>query len=231
MAHLLKNTYKDEKLEQLLVKKADSDIVKLRKAVDRLRWASIPAGTDGELRQLSDELVNHRMDDVETDYREQAQRMMMAGDTVAEAMRRYSDVRDELLQCVKTVRNILTTYGTVHFKFSSDGRAFFSEQELRGYISQKSLRKYDETDKQLYSMLGDLADALDKLHTYEHVHRLIAFTDRLIGSVYEPLSNLYDFDRQHFQMNPTLYNQMLDAGLVGEAEISESDFKSRHNQV
>lgn len=230
MAHLLKDHTIDNDKLTLLHRQAEKDQQALQKSAARLTWADLDLSSDEAIRKLSDADIDQRIDQAITGYRTQAKALMLGADKLDEALERYEDTRKELKQHLGTIHRILDKYH-VPLKVDSHRRPWFDEKALEKFITKEATHTYNEQDKQLYSMLGDLADVLDKLHTYEHGHGLISFVDRLIGSVYEPLSNLYDFDRQRFQMNPTLYNQMLDAGLVGEAEISESDFKSRHNQV
>lgn len=231
MAHLLRDAYKDERLEQLLTKKADSDITRLRKAIERLRWASIPVSSDGELRQLTDELANHRMDEVERDYRAEASRLMLSDELLQEAMRRYSDVRDELLLHVKTVKDILSGYSTVHFKFASDGRAFFNEKELKDYINEKSLRKYDETDKTIYNKLGQVIDALNDMISYEHQAQLVPLLSRECGDMRSPLFCLFDSKNEKFVINRDVYDQLKDAGFIKTHRLTEKERKDIEHRM
>lgn len=231
MAHLLKDHWLDNDKLTLLHRQAEKDQQALQKSAARLVWADLDLTSDEAIRKLSDEDIDQRIDQAITGYRTQAKALMLGADKLDDALARYEDTRKELKQHLTTIHRILDKYHDVPVKVDSHMRPWLDGEALEQCLVSQATHNYSQEDKMLYSMLGDLADVLDKLHTYEHEHRLIAFTDRLIGSVYEPLSNLYDFDRQRFVMTPTLYNQMLDAGLVGEHEVSEAEFKSRHNQV
>lgn len=231
MAHLLRDHTIDSDKLNLLRRQAEKDQQALQKSAARLTWADLDLSSDEAIRKLSDADIDQRIDQAITGYRTQAKALMLGDDKLDEALERYEDTRKELKQHLATIHRILDKYHDVPLKVDSHKRPWLDEKALEKFLISQATHNYNEQDKQLYSMLGDLADVLDRLHGYEHEHRLIAFTDRLIGSVYEPLSNLYDFDRQRFVMNPTLYNQMVDAGLVGEHEVSEAEFNNRHNQV
>lgn len=231
MAHLLKDHWLDNDKLTLLHRQAERDQQALQKSAARLTWADLDLSSDEAIRKLSDEDIDQRIDQAITGYRTQAKALMLGADTLDAALERYEDTRKVLKQHLGTIHRILDKYHDVPLKVDSHKRPWFDEKGLGRFLIGQATHAYKEQDKQLYSMLGDLADALDKLHTYEHEHGLISFVDRLVGSVYEPLSNIFNFDKQRFQMNPTLFNQMLDAGLVGESEVSEAEFKSRHNQV
>lgn len=231
MAHILKDHTLDSDKLTLLRRRADKDLKDLQKSAARLVWADLDLGSDEAIRSLSDADIDQRIDKAISGYRIQAHNLMLTDAVLDEALARYEETRQELKQHLTTIRQILDRYRDVPIKVDSHKRPWLDEKALDAFLTKEATHTYSQEDKMLYGLLGDLADVLDKLHTYEHEHRLISFVDRLIGSVYAPLSNIYDFDKQHFVMTPTLYNQMVDAGLVGEKQITDGEFQSRHNQI
>lgn len=229
MAHLLRDKYVDEGLVKKLSDEAKTDIEFLRKAIARLRWADLKITTDEELRKVSDRDVDERINKAISDYKKEAQRMLLADDLLDEALRRYELCRTELKGHVKTVKDILSKYDTVHIKFSSDGRAFFDEKELKTCLTAKATHVYSEIDKGLYQRLGAVADAMNDLIRYEKDHQLTHAFEREVSDPYNGIFGLYNREVKTYEISRERYDRMVKAGFARQHEMSAEEIaKAQH---
>lgn len=225
MAHLLKDRYVDETLAKKLSDEAATDIERLRKAVARLRWADLKITNDEELRKVSDKDVDERINKAISDYRAEAKRMLLADDLLDEALRRYELCRTELKGHVKTVKDILSKYDTVHIKFSSDGRAFFDEKELKTCLTAKATHVYSEIDKGLYQRLGAVADAMNDLIRYEKDHQLTHVFEKEANDPYNGIFGIFDREKKEYSISRERYDRMCSAGFAKQHEMTPEEIR------
>lgn len=221
--HMLKDKYVDEGLVKRLSDEAKTDIEILRKAVERLRWAEIPVGTDEELRKVSDSDVDARIDKAISDYQAEAKRMLLADDLLAEALRRYEQCRNELKGHVATIHRLLKKYEGVHVKFDSKSNAWWNEKELQECMATKSTHFYSDVDKGLYQRLGVVVDALNDLIRYEKQQQLVHVLEKEVSDPYNAIYGLYDREAKVYSISRERYDRMVKAGFAKQHEPSEEE--------
>lgn len=223
--HMLKDKYVDEGLVKRLSDEAKTDIEILRKAVERLRWAEIPVGTDEELRKVSDSDVDVRIDKAISDYQAEAKRMLLADDLLAEALRRYEQCRNELKGHVATIHRLLKKYEGVHVKFDSKSNAWWNEKELQECMATKSTHVYSDVDKALYTKLGAVVDSLNDLLQYEKDHQLTHVFEKEVNDPYNGIFGLYNREAKTYEISRERYDRMVKAGFVKEHEMTPEEVR------
>lgn len=233
--HLLNDKFVDTERAELLKKKAQLDIEKVRKAVARLKWAELPVGSDQELRELSHEKVDARIENAISEWKAQAAKMLLDPKSVDTALERYEETRQELTKHVDTLNSIMSEYKGVSFKIDSKGRPWFNEKELDNFIKESSTYFFTEVDKKYYNALGHMIDGFNELLTIEKDNSLLSFLRRDVQNPYSGgIVNLYDRSKECFRLDRTLFVRMKHLGLImGHAPTAEDmkNFREKYSRL
>lgn len=213
--HMLNDKWLDVKMQQAMTEQSERDLKKLRAAVKRLAWASVPVSTYEDIQNVSDEQVDNRIDQAVSDWKQQAVKLMLDDDSMTLALKRYEDTRSELHGHVKTIKDMLEKYPNVPIKVDKNNVAYFDSKQLEAFIKDKATIVYTTDDKAYYQKLGALVDALNDLRTFERDNHLTPFSTKDTQNIYSGgIVNLYDAENDEYHLTRNLFAEMVHIGLV-----------------
>lgn len=178
MAHKLRDKIIDEKLLGELKDKAVADRDALRKSVEILRSNGYKVTSVEDIEAISVDRCKEVVQQGREAYLQRVTGFYFPQSMVDSALKNFQEAEEKCCNEAAKIVDILAQYPRVLHKLDSKGNFWFDEKTLSAFLEEKATLPFDEVDKRLYELLGQICDDLNALRKYEKEADIVGFSIR-----------------------------------------------------
>lgn len=227
MAHLLHDTFKDDKKLEELRKKSVEDVESIRKSCEVLRSYRFKVRTVEDVKSLSREEINKKVAESKQGYLDKMDGIFINQAQIDSTLAMMEEARKRGGDAAEKVATILSEYEGVPYRMDSKGRLWFDQKELEAFLNAKATYKVPAFLKEYYTKLGDVIDDLNELRKFEKDNGLSEF------SAVGPYQNtptiqgfFYDSEKDVFAYPAKAFLWLWQNGFIGESPDIEAARKA-----
>lgn len=176
MARLLKDHFVDQEQKQRLLIDADYDRRRVNELADLIRADRYPLRDVEALCALSPDTVKVWMTKSRQSFVDDAERYYVPQKVIDERLVSMDEAEKRLSNNARQVRELLDKYEGVTIQIDSKGHYWLDKKTLDVWATAKATINFSKEDKDYYTLLGAVVDALEALRKYEHENGLVYFS-------------------------------------------------------
>lgn len=176
MAHLLHDTYKDERKLEQYKKKALEDEEAIRKACEVLRYYRFKVATVEDVKSLNQHYIDTKVEESKQTYLKNMEGLFLSQESIDKTLAMMEEARVRGGEAADKVASILAEYEGVSFKMDSKGRIWFDRKQMEKHVTEKATCRVPAVLKGYYTKLGNVIDSLNELRQFEKDNNLLEFS-------------------------------------------------------
>lgn len=172
MAHILKPTYVNEAQKAALIQRVESDRQSLNGSADALREIGFNILSVEALKAVTEESVSKQVENGLEAAKKAFGGSFIPKAVLADLTTTYNDIKAKAAPQAGHIADMVAKYSDIEIKMDSKGHFWFDKKQVEEQATETATHEYTQTQREYYSRLFDVADALNALFRYENEHNL-----------------------------------------------------------